>query len=114
MKNSHLKKYIHFPKERYSTWNFVKKSYSSINILQEYTMLEEKVIISPKSKKLLANESCVIFGITIKRPQKNKLPGKSIKPITIKWTNQWKRFEDETAKLKPPDKKPSEYKKNLD
>jgi hypothetical protein len=50
-------------------------------------------------------ESCIINGITIRRTQKNKLPNKTIKSITIKWTNQWKRFEDETSKLKPPDKK---------
>jgi hypothetical protein len=101
------KKYVEFTKERYSTWNWVNKHYELINILQDFNIFEEKVIISPQKIKLAADEGYIINGLSIGRiekSKKNKLPEKKIKPITIKWTNQWKRVEDETIKLKPPDK----------
>jgi hypothetical protein len=106
MSNPDVRRFVQFTKERFAKWNFIKKNYSSINILEEYNIFEEKVILSPQNLKLTVNKSCVVTRITIKRPQKNKLPSKSVKPLTIRWTNQWKRFDEETAKLKTPDKKP--------
>jgi hypothetical protein len=107
MNKPNIKKYVEFTKERYSTWNFVNRQYSAINILQEFNMSEEKIIISPQKLKLTVYESCIINRATIRKfnnTDKNKLPDKKFKPITMKWTNQWKRFDDETIKLKPPDK----------